>query len=98
MARIQRSRGHTGHTKSGNVRDTRIERIGRVTIYKRAKAYYLYYRERGRTMRRKVEGNLAIARALASKTTAALAEGSPSPFGFARVTIAELEHFKVDMR
>ena len=57
-----------------------IERIGRVTIYKRGSAYYVYYREFGRTVRRRVDGNLATARIGASKVNAAIGEGSPSLF------------------
>jgi integrase len=90
MTRTPPSRAHSGHTESGNVRDTTVQRIGRVTIYKRGTSYYLYYRERGRTTRRKVDGNLAVARALASKTSASLEEGSPSPFGFTRLAIGDL--------
>jgi len=77
-------RGHTGKTGKGHTRDVRIERLGRATIYKRGKTYSLYYRESGRTVRRRVPGNLNSARAAASKTNAALEEGSPSPFGFKR--------------
>jgi hypothetical protein len=65
-------RGHTGTTQTGSVRDVRIERIGRVTIYKRGSAYYVYYRELGRTVRRRVDGNLATARIGASKVNAAI--------------------------
>jgi len=90
MGSKQGSRGHTGHTQTGYVRDVRIERIGRVTIYERGKSYFLYYREQGRSIRRKVDGNLASARALASRTTAALSGGDPSPFDFNRTTIVEL--------
>ena len=64
MAKSSPKRGHTGYTKTGSVRDVRVQRIGRVTIYKRGKNYYLYYRDQHRTVRRKVEGNLATARAM----------------------------------
>ena len=90
MADVPAMKGHTGHTPSGNVRDVTIQRIGRVTVYKRGKTYYLYYRERGKSVRRKVEGNLATARAMASKVAAAVEEGSPSPLGFTRIAINEL--------
>jgi len=42
---VKASRGHAGTTSNGHVRDVRVERLGRVTIYKRGKSYYLYYRE-----------------------------------------------------
>jgi hypothetical protein len=33
---MTRPRGHTGTTSHGNTRDVRVERLGYVTIYKRA--------------------------------------------------------------
>ena len=47
--------GHTGRTTAGHTRDVKVERIGRVTIYKRGDVYYLYYRECGASQRRRVE-------------------------------------------
>jgi integrase len=88
--KARQKRAHTGHTAKGHVRDIRIERIGRVTIYKRGSTYYLYYRDHGESVRRKVEGNLAAARSLASKVLGAIEEGSPSPLGFTRISIPEL--------
>jgi site-specific recombinase XerD len=77
---------HTGTTEKGNVRDVQVARVGNVTIYKRGNAYYLYYREDGRTQRPRVDGNLAVARATAAKVAAALAENRPSPLGFQRTS------------
>jgi len=90
MADAHSIKGHTGRTVSGHTRDVKIQRIGRVTVYKRGKAYYLYYRDRGRSVRRRVDGNIATARVMASKVAAAVEEGSPSPFGFTRVAVDEL--------
>ena len=87
-ARRATPRGHTGRTPKGYTRDVRIERIGRVTIYKRGRTYHLYYREFGKALRRQVPGNLASARIAASKVNAALGEGRPSPFGFQRISPA----------
>lgn len=78
--------GHTGQTDSGNTRDVKVDRIGPVTIYKRGSTYYLYYREAGKSERRRVDGNLAVARATAAKVAAALGENRPSPLGFQRTT------------
>ena len=39
------SPGHTGRTTAGNTRDVKVERIGKVTIYKRGRVYYLYFRQ-----------------------------------------------------
>ncbi|HTU92241.1 MAG TPA: hypothetical protein VMF69_19320 [Gemmataceae bacterium] len=38
----------------------KVERIGRITIYKRGETYYLYFRQGGVTQRRKIDGNLAV--------------------------------------
>jgi hypothetical protein len=73
--------GHSGQTDSGNTRDVKVKRIGPVTIYKRGMTYYLYYREAGVSHRQKVEGNLAVARATATKIASALSDGRPSPIG-----------------
>jgi integrase len=85
MARPDRlNEAHTGSTPGGNTRDVKVERIGKVTIYRRGKTYYLYYRENKKTERRPIEGNLAVARATAAKTSAALTENRPAPLGFQR--------------
>jgi len=80
---------HTGQTDSGHTRDIKVERIGKVTIYKRGLAHYLYFRENGKSVRRPVEGSLAAARATAHKVAASLQEGSPSPLGFDRMAPEE---------
>ncbi|MHC4198782.1 MAG: tyrosine-type recombinase/integrase [Planctomycetota bacterium] len=59
-----------------------------VTIYRRGRTYYLYYREDGRSIRRRVDGNIAVARATASKVAAALDSGQQSPLGFHRTAPA----------
>jgi hypothetical protein len=59
--------GHTTRTAAGHTRDVKIERIGKVTIHKRGDTYHLYYRQGGITQRRKVKGNLAVARTTAHK-------------------------------
>jgi site-specific recombinase XerD len=82
-------RDHTGQTAHGNVRDVKVDRIGKVTIYKRGQSFWLYYRENRQTQRQRVDGNLAVARATAAKVSAALDEQRPSPLGFARTQPAE---------
>lgn len=76
---------HTGLTEGGNIKDVKVERIGNVTIYKRGPVYYLYYRENLKTQRRRIEGNLASAKATAAKVSAALDEERPSPLGFEKM-------------
>jgi hypothetical protein len=78
--------GHTGRTAKGNIRDVKVERVGVVTIYKRGAAYYLYYRQGGASQRRRVEGNLAAARATAHKVANALHEGRLSPVAYTRTS------------
>lgn len=79
--------GHTGQTKAGNIRDVNVDRIGPVTVYKRGETYY---RENRKSERRRVDGNLAVARATAAKVAAALGENRPSPLGFDRTSPQQL--------
>ena len=71
--------GHTGRTRLGPTRDVKADRIGRVTIYKRGRSYYSYYRENGKSLRQCVEGNLNTARQAASSVNHALEESRHSP-------------------
>ena len=83
---IKRRSRHTGQTKLGDTRQALIEKLGKVTIYQRGVVYYLYYREAGKSVRRKVDGNLAVARATAGKVVQSLAEDRASPFAFVPVS------------
>jgi integrase len=76
--------GHTGRTEAGHTRDVKVERVGKVTIYQRGERYYLYYREGRVTQRRKVDGNLAVARATAHRVVTALNDGRASPVAYHR--------------
>lgn len=87
MARAARGKkGHTGQTEGGHTRDVKIERIGPVTIYKRGETYSLYYRENGKSERRRIDGNLLVARTTAARVAAAIGENRPSPLGFDRTS------------
>src|SRR5580692_2198568 len=86
MPRKKSATGHTGRTAAGNTRDVKVERIGKVTVYQRGEVYYLYYRQGGITHRRKVDGNLAVARATARKVMTALDEGRPSLISYDRTS------------
>jgi predicted RNase H-related nuclease YkuK (DUF458 family) len=79
MSRQRAPKGHTGQTGGGFTRDVNVARIGRVTIYKRGQTYYLYHREKGKSVRQRVEGNLNTARQLASGVNHALEEGLSFP-------------------
>ena len=79
-------RSHTGSTVGGHTRYKKVDRIGSVTVYRRGKSYSLYYRENGRTIRSRVDGNLAVARATASKVNGQLEDGQRSMFSFVKIT------------
>jgi integrase len=64
----------------------KVERVDKVTIYRRGTTYYLYYRQGGLSQRRKVDGNLAVARTTAHKIVTALAEGRASPVAYSRTS------------
>lgn len=97
MAKETKSRrAHTGKTAGGHTRDVKVDRIGRVTVYRRGTTYSLYYRENGKTVRKKIDGNLAVAKATAAKVEASLASGQRSPIGFDRTTPSELVEKYVD--
>jgi site-specific recombinase XerD len=68
----------------------KVERIGPVTIYKRGNTYFLYYREGGISQRRKIKGNLRVARATAHKVADAVHDGRPSPIAYSRTSPTKL--------
>ena len=80
------TRAHSGRTDAGNTRDLKVERVGKVTIYKRGETYSVYYRQGGISLRRKVDGNLAAARATAHKILTSLDENRPSQVDYARTS------------
>src|SRR6516162_4933061 len=86
MPRQKKAAGHTGQTAAGHTRDVKVERVGPVTIYKRGHAYSLYYRENGASQRRKIDGNLAVARTTAHKVAEALVGQRPSPLAYTRTS------------
>src|SRR5262245_36866141 len=73
---------HTGRTDGGNTRDVKVRRVGSVTIYLRGKSYWLYFRENGKSIRRKVDGNLAVAEATVGKIVQSLAEKRATPYAY----------------
>jgi len=87
---LSRRQRRVPRTASGALVYVKVERIGRVTIYRRGPTYSLYFRERGETVRRPVDGNLTTARAAASTVNAALAEQRPTPLGFRKTTPQKL--------
>ena len=62
--------------------------------------YWIYFRDKGRTIRKKIDGNLAVARATASQVNVHLEQGRSSPFSFqtkpiSRVVKDFIEHCRV---
>ena len=64
---------HTGLTERGNLRDLKIERMGRATLYKRGNVFYAYFRQGRRTIRRRVDRDYGIARGQAAELAERLA-------------------------
>jgi hypothetical protein len=66
----------SGKTSAGNVRDVKIERMGKVTIYQRGRSLYLYYRVNSTSIRKRVAADLDGARDAAGKIAATLPSSS----------------------
>lgn len=69
-------------SNSGAHKYIKVTRLVKVTIYRRAKTYWLYYRDQGRSIRQHIDGNLATAKATASHINMYLEQKRPSPFDF----------------
>ncbi len=66
------------------------KRIGRVSYYAHHGAWYIYYREGGRPVRRRVGETEAAAEQVAARVNAQLAADSPTQFDFTPVAVSEL--------
>jgi len=67
-----------------------VERIGSVSIYKRNRIYYVYYRDNGDSKRPAIGPNLNAARRVAGELNAELQSGKPTLFSFQRIGIGGL--------
>lgn len=81
-------------------RYVKVARLGKVSIYRRGRSYWIYFRDKGRTIRKKIDGNLAVARATASQINVHLEQGRSSPFSFQTKPISQvvndfIEHCRV---
>jgi len=94
---------HTGNKSKGKDSDRsryiKTARLGKVTIYRRGRSYWLYFRDGGKSIRKKIDGSLATARATASQVNVNLEQGHTSPFNFQTRPIAQavrdfIEHCK----
>lgn len=82
MSRARRSKGR--------------QRIGRVSYYLRNGAWHIYYRDRGRQIRRRVGHSEQEASQIAAQINAQLACSIPTPFSFTPVSVPELRRRFLD--
>lgn len=71
-------------------RSGRRKRVGRVSYYPHHGSWYVYYREGGRPVRRRVADTEDAAEQIAAQINAQLTAASPTPFSFTPISIAEL--------
>lgn len=73
----------------GRKRCTR-HRIGKVSLYEHHGAWWLYYRDGGNQIRRRIGPDRAVAEKLASDINGQLAIDAPTPFAFVPIGVSEL--------
>ncbi|REK24085.1 MAG: hypothetical protein DWQ42_13575 [Planctomycetota bacterium] len=66
------------------------KRVGSVSYYEYHSAWWIYYRDGNKQVRRRVADNEETAAQVAAQVNGQLAIGAPTPFSFTAVTIAEL--------
>src|SRR5437879_3152783 len=71
-------------TRAGRVR------IGRVSLYSHHGSWWVYYRQHGQPVRRKVAGARPEAEQLAAQVSAQLAAGAPTLLAFTAVSVPDL--------
>ena len=67
----------TQRRKADPTRYVKVTRLGKVSIYRRGKTYWLYFRDGGETVRKSIDGNLTTARATASEVNSYLEQKKP---------------------
>ena len=77
--------------------------VGKVSIFKRAASWCIYYRENGKPRRIRIGPDREEAERRAAEVNAQLAHGVPSTYGFERITVEELvrlwlEHHELVLR
>ena len=82
--------------RKGRKKWKKIDRIGRVTIYKRGPTYHVYYRENGRSFKEPVGRSLNAARRTASEVNSQLQDERPSTYGFERISISDFQQNWLD--
>jgi integrase len=71
-------------------------RVGRVSVYRHHGAWWLYYRDGGRPVRRKVAQDRSEAEQVAAQVNAQLTSGAPTLLAFSPVGVAELRQQFLD--
>jgi integrase len=77
-------------------RDKKRRRIGRVSVYLHHGAWWVYYRESGRPIRKKVALEKGEAEKIAAQINAQIWQGVPSLLAFTAVSVAELRRQFLD--
>ncbi len=71
-------------------------RVGRVSVYPHQGAWWVYYRDGGKPVRRKVADNKADAEQVAARVNAQLSEGAPTLLAFSPIGVSELRRQFLD--
>ena len=82
--------------KRSRRRSTRRKRVGRVSYYLHHGAWWVYYRDGQRQVRRRVGSDERQAEQLAARLNAQLTAAEPTMFSFEPVTVEELRHKFLD--
>jgi integrase len=77
-------------------RAARRRRIGRVSIYRHRRRWWVYYREQGRPVRKAVADDAKAAEQVAAQINLELTASAPTLFSFRPVSIAERQPAFVD--
>lgn len=84
-----------GHGKTGRKRKgvdpgryIKVSRLGKVSIYRRGNSYWIYFCDDGKTVRKKIDGDLAASKATASQVNVHLEQNRPSQFNYQTKSVA----------
>lgn len=91
---------HQESAKMGKVREraARRRRIGRVSIYKHRRRWWVYYREHGQPVRKAVADDAKAAEQVAAQINLELTASAPTLFSFRPIPVVELQRAFIDYR
>lgn len=72
------------------------QHVGSVSLYPHHGAWWIYYRDGGQPVRRKIGDSLSEARQVAAQVNAQLASGAPTLFAFTPISVADLREQFLD--